>query len=475
MINRSFSQAESENQKKYTELVKKHTEELKKEAGRELYAFVLTLGCQQNESDSEKIMGMAIAMGYKKTNKPEKAGLIMVNTCAIREHAEQRALSFIGSYKKLKAENPYLIIGVCGCMVTQAHRSEELKHSYPYVDFVFGTSSLHRFPELLYEKIKENKRIFFETTDAEYLVAEGLPVCREDNRHAWVSIMYGCNNFCSYCIVPYVRGRERSREKEEIIKEVRELVAAGYKDITLLGQNVNSYGKDGEYGYDFADLLDEIADIDGDYLIRFMTSHPKDATHKLIDVMAKHKNIAPHFHLPLQSGSDRILKLMNRHYDNARYISTVEYLREKIPDIVITSDIIVGFPGETEEEFEETLDMLKKIRFDMIYSFIFSPRKGTPAYTMDGQIPQDIKSRRYNELLKVQGDISLSKNIPMTGTTVRVLCDGISKTDREMYSGRTAGNKIVFFEGNENDTGNFVNVRIDRAEAFSLFGTKVSQ
>lgn len=473
MINRVFSTEEMDEQRRSTRLVKEYNEALSRELGKELYVYVLTLGCQQNEADSEKIIGMAEAMGYVKTEDPERADLIMVNTCAVREHAESRALSFIGSFKKLKEANSALLIGVCGCMVSQDHRIEQIKRSYPYVDFVFGTSSLHRFPTLLYEKISKHKRVMFKTTEQDYLVAEGLPVSRQDTSHAWISIMYGCNNFCSYCIVPYVRGRERSREKDEIVKEFTELVARGYKDMTLLGQNVNSYGKDGEYGYDFADLIDELASIGGDHRIRFMTSHPKDATHKLIDVMAKHKNIAKHFHLPMQSGSDRILKLMNRHYDREKYLSTVRYMREKIPDITITSDIMVGFPGETEEDFNDTLDMLKTVEFDMIYSFIYSPRKGTPAAESRDQIPDEVKNRRYQELLALQGEISLSKNLPMVGGIYRVLCDGISKTDDSLYSGRTDGNKIVFFEAEPRDVGEFVDIKIERAEAFALFGRKV--
>ena len=440
---------------------------------RPLLAHVITLGCQQNESDSEKLEGMALEMGYGIAPSPEQADLILVNTCAIREHAEQRALSFVGNFKKLKAGNPYLIVGVCGCMTSQEHRLEELKHRYPYVDLVFGTASLHRLPQLLYRVLTEKKRVFFKCDDSEYLVAEGLPVRRADKTHAWVSVMYGCNNFCSYCIVPYVRGRERSRRREDIVCEVRELVADGYKDITLLGQNVNSYGKDGSYGYDFADLLSELASIDGDFYLRFMTSHPKDVTDKLIEVVTSNPKIAPHFHLPMQSGSDRILKAMNRHYDTAKYLSIVERLRAQAPDITITSDIIVGFPGETREEFDMTISMLERIRFDMIYSFIYSPRKGTPAAEMEDQIPRDEQNRRYARLLEIQQEISLSKNLPLIGETERVLCDGVSKNDPSMFSGRTPGNKIVFFAGDDSMTGEFVTVRIERAEAFALFGSVV--
>ena len=434
-------------------------------------AFVLTFGCQQNEADSEKLAGLCEAMGYRIVSAPEEADLIVVNTCAIREHAEQKALSIVGQYKHLKARNPDLIIAVCGCMVTQEHRKDDIKHRYPYVDFVFGTSSIHRFPQLLCDKIAHGKRIFCpEETD--YLVAEGLPIKRESDYRAWVSVMYGCNNFCSYCIVPYVRGRERSREMAPIVEEVRELVSKGYKDITLLGQNVNSYGKDSGYDYDFADLLSELDRLEGDFTLRFMTSHPKDADKKLIDVMASSRHVAHHFHLPLQSGSDRILKAMNRHYDRARYLEIVDYMREKMPDVTITSDIIVGFPGETEEDFEATLGILEQVGFDMLYSFIYSPRKGTPAAEME-QVEPKVKSARFDRLLALQNEIAKKKNQPLVGKVQRVLCDGVSKNNSDLYSGRTEGNKIAFFEGVSSDTGRFVDFVADRADAFAFYGKKI--
>ena len=433
--------------------------------------FVLTLGCQQNEADSEKLMGMAVAMGYEPVEDPALASLILVNTCAIREHAEKRALSLVGQYKHLKAKDPDLKIVMCGCMVVQEHRVDEIKHRYPYVDILLGTSSIHRLPVLLLEKLRRGKRIFC-PDESEYRVAEGLPIRRESNYRAWVSVMYGCNNFCSYCIVPYVRGRERSREKDAIIAEVRELVAKGYKDITLLGQNVNSYGKDREGGYDFADLLAELDRIDGDYCLQFMTSHPKDATRKLIDVMASSRHIAHRFHLPMQSGSDRILKAMNRRYDMEKYMGIVSYIREKMPDAVLTSDIIVGFPGESEEDFEGTMEALRKARFDMIFSFIYSPRKGTPAAEMEDQIPKAVQNERFERLLALQQGISLASNQPLVGQTIHVLCDGVSKNDDQKYSGRTEGGKIVFFDGPAM-AGQFLQVKIDRAEPFALYGNLV--
>lgn len=437
-------------------------------------AYILTFGCQQNVADSEKLSGMCERMGYVLTDRPDDADLIMVNTCAIREHAEQKALSIVGQYKHLKAKNPELVIGVCGCMVAQEHRRGELKRSYPYVDLVFGTTVLHRFPELLYQKLTEGRRLFCEEDELERPeMVEGVPVRRDSDYRAWVSIMYGCNNFCSYCIVPYVRGRERSRDKEEIISEVKDLVSRGYRDITLLGQNVNSYNKGSEDGYDFASLVRDLDAIEGDYVLRFMTSHPKDATVALMDAMASGKHLARHFHLPMQSGSDAILKKMNRHYDTERYLSIVDGLRERMPDITLTSDIIVGFPGETEEDFEATLDMLRRVRFDMLFSFIYSPRKGTPAEAMEDQIPDKVKNERFDRLLALQNEIAAEKNATMVGSTVRVLCDGVSKNNKDAYSGRTEGNKIVFFAGDDADTGKFVNIRIERAEPFALYGEKV--
>lgn len=464
-------QEEVDAQRRFVAQIRSENDRFAVDRGSRRRAFVLTFGCQQNEADSEKLMGMSEAMGYALTDRPEDADLILVNTCAIREHAELKALSIVGQYKHLKAKNPSLLIGVCGCMVTQEHRRDEIKHRYPYVDFVFGTSSIHRLPQLICEKLTRGKRVFCPEESA-YLVAEGLPIHRESGYRAWVSIMYGCNNFCSYCIVPYVRGRERSREMGAIVDEVRGLVADGYKDITLLGQNVNSYGKDSGYPYDFADLLAELDRIDGDYILRFMTSHPKDADRKLIDVMASSRHIARQFHLPMQSGSDKILRVMNRHYDTEKYLDTVRYMREKMPDVTLTSDIIVGFPGETEEDFEGTLSMLRTVGFDMLYSFIYSPRKGTPAAKMEEQIPHNVQSARFERLLTLQNQIGLEKNQQLVGKTVRVLCDGVSKNNAALYAGRTEGNKITFFEGTPEDTGRFIDFTVERADAYALYGKK---
>ena len=455
--------------------VRQRNEERTARTGHRPKAYVLTFGCQQNVADSEKISGMCLEMGYELCDDPGSAELIMVNTCAIREHAEQKALSIVGQYKHLKEKNPELIIGVCGCMVAQERRRGELKHSYPYVDLVFGTTVLHRFPSLLLRKMNTGRRLFCEEDELSCPdMVEGVPIHRESNYRAWVSVMYGCNNFCSYCIVPYVRGRERSRDRGEILKEVTELVLGGYRDITLLGQNVNSYNKNSPDGYDFAALLRDLDAVPGDYVLRFMTSHPKDATTALMDAMAEGRHVAKHFHLPLQSGSDRILKKMNRHYDTARYLSVVDELRRRMPDITLTSDIIVGFPGETEEDFEATLDILRRVRFDMLFSFIYSPRPTTPAADMADQVPGAVKNARFDRLLALQNEIALEKNQAMVGQTLRVLCDGVSKNNDALLSGRTEGNKIVFFPGEREDTGRFVRVRIDRAEPYALYGEKVN-
>ncbi len=453
----------------YTARVRAYIEDRTVACGRTPGVFVQTFGCQQNEADSEKLLGMAEAMGYRPVDTPEAAELILVNTCAIREHAEKKALSIIGQYKHLRAKNPALIIGVCGCMTAQEHRREELRHRYPYVTFTLGTASLHHFPRVLWDTIERERRLITADTEEDFTktVAEDAPVRRLSGYRAWVSIMYGCNNFCSYCIVPYVRGRERSRAPAAIIAEVKELVAAGYREITLLGQNVNSYGKGTDT--DFADLVRALDRIEGDWWLTFMTSHPKDASQKLIDVMAEGKHIAHRFHLPLQSGNDRVLAAMNRHYDMAKYMDIVRYMRERMPDIVLTSDIIVGFPGETEEEFEDTLKALSTIRFDMLYSFIYSPRKGTPAAERE-QLPDATKSARFDRLLATQNAIAAEKNAPACGTTVRVLCDGPSKTDPGIQSGRTEGGKIVFFSSDKDIRGRFAAIRIQKTEPFALWG-----
>ncbi len=437
--------------------------------GGDKYAHIMTYGCQQNEADSERIAGMLSQMGYIITKDKTIADIIIINTCAVREHAELKALSIAGELKHLKQKHPGLLVGIGGCMVSQEHRVEDVKHKYPYIDFVFGTSMLYRLPEIIFRKMSLGKRQFF-LDDSQGNIAEGIPVVRDSSFKAWVSIMYGCNNFCSYCIVPYVRGRERSRQPEDIISEIKTLASEGYKEITLLGQNVNSYGKDLDMDIDFADLLQMISDIPGEFILRFMTSHPKDATHKLIDVIASSTKIAKAFHLPLQSGSDRILKEMNRHYTRESYLELIDYMRSKIPDIAITSDIIVGFPGESEEDFEETLKILERVRYDNIYSFIYSKRKGTPAASMDCQIPEDVKSERMSRLIDKQMAISNEGNKKYLGSELTVLVECRSKTDSSKLTGRSEGNRLVHFEGDDSLIGRFIKVKITKADTFSLMG-----
>ncbi len=434
---------------------------------------IKTYGCQQNEADSEILAALCEKMGYVKAESEKDADLILINTCAVREHAELKALSQAGQYKKLKEQNKALLIGMCGCMVSQEHRQQDIKFKYPYVDFTVGTSMVYKLPEIILERLKGGRRRFYDNEN-DGVIAEGLPVKREGKEKAWVSIMYGCNNFCTYCVVPHVRGRERSRRKEDVLAEVAELANSGCRDITLLGQNVNSYGKD-LYGdeYTFADLLRDCNNIQGDFILRFMTSHPKDANKRLIDIMAECEKVAHNFHLPLQSGSDRILYRMNRKYSSESYLELLEYLRKKIPDVTVTSDIIVGFPGETEFDFSDTLAVLKKARLDMIYSFIYSPRKNTPAAMFDDQISDEVKSERFGRLLDLQNEISKEKNEKLVGSVLEIMCEGISKNDEAMYSGRTSGGKIVHFKASPEDIGKTLKIKIEKADTFQLFGVIV--
>ncbi len=432
-------------------------------------ACVFTLGCQQNEADSERMRGILKSLGYEITYKEDEADLLLVNTCAIREHAEKRALSIVGRYKHYKTKNPDLIIGVCGCMTAQEHRVEQFKHSYHYVDFVFGTGATHRLPEFVSNALNKGKRLFNMDPETPE-IAEGIPVVRESSYKAWVSIMYGCINFCTYCIVPYVRGRERSRKMADILEEIKQLAKEGYHDITLLGQNVNSYGKDLEGSPTIADLLNEIAKIDGDFLIHLMTSHPKDASDEMIEALKNNPHCANCFHLPLQSGSDAILKKMNRHYDKERYLSIIDKLRKDREDMVLTTDIIVGFPGETDEDFEKTIDIIKKVKYDSIFSFIYSRRKGTPADKMEEQVPDDIKHARYDRLCQVQNEIAHELNLKYMGKIVRVLVDGRSKNNESVYTSRTEGGKIVHFESDTDYTGQFIKLKITHTDTFALYG-----
>ena len=419
-------------------------------------ACVITYGCQQNVSDSERIKGMLKAIGYTVTDSIEEADFILFNTCAVRGHAEDRVYGNVGAVKRLKRENPNLIIAVCGCMAQQESVAERFKKSYPYVDMVFGTQVQHRLPEFIYRRMTGSPRIFELSLDNSDII-EGVPISRDGTFKGFLPIMYGCNNFCTYCIVPYVRGRERSRSADEVVAEARSMVAAGYKEIMLLGQNVNSYGKGNPDGVDFAELLRRINAIEGDFRIRFMTSHPKDCTVRLLDAMRDCEKVERHLHLPVQSGSDRILREMNRRYDSESYLKLIEAARERMPDIKFTSDIIVGFPGETYEDFLCTVALVKKVRYTALFTFIYSPREGTPAADLPDVVTREEKGRWFAELLRVQEKIAEENIKSEIGKTERVLCE---EEENGRVSGKTGGGIAVSFEGDPSLVGSFVNVEI---------------
>lgn len=425
-------------------------------------AAVVTFGCQQNVSDSEKLKGMLSCMGYTITEDTGNANFIIFNTCAVRGHAEDRVYGNIGKVKQLKRDKPTLISAVCGCMAQQQSVADKIRKSYPYIDLVFGTQVFHRLPEFIYKRLTGSKRIF-ELDLPNKDIVEDIPVKRDGTYKGWLPIMYGCNNFCTYCIVPYVRGRERSREPEKIIAEAREMIANGCKDITLLGQNVNSYGKGCSHGVTFAKLLRMINDIEGEFVIRFMTSHPKDCTIELLDTIKECKKVSRHLHLPFQSGSSRILKLMNRYYDRQSYLELIKAAKERIPDVSLTSDIIVGFPGETYEDFKETLSLVEEVGFSSLFTFIYSPRSGTPAANMPDPITREEKGRWFDELLKLQEKIAEENLKRYHGKTYRVLCDGVSDTEGYM-TGHTNGTAVIEFKGDESLLGKFINVRVDSTE-----------
>ena len=432
-------------------------------------AFVDTYGCQQNEADSERIRGYLDNMGFGFTDSEEQARIIVINTCAIREHAEQRVFGNVGALVHVKRRRPDTLICLCGCMAQRPQAARKIRESYRHVDLVFGPQALWKFPEMIHGLLTRRGRTF-SVEDEAGSIAEGIPVVRQDKIKAWVSIMYGCNNFCSYCIVPYVRGRERSRKPGDILAEVRQLAQEGYKDITLLGQNVNSYGKDLDEPIDFAGLLEQVNAIPGDFLIRFMTSHPKDATRKLFEAMARCEKVAPVLHLPFQAGNDRILKVMNRRHTRAEYLEKIKAVRALIPDIVLTSDVIVGFPGETTAEFEDTLRVLEAVRFDALFTFIFSPRPGTPAAEMDDPMPREEKLQNFNRLTALQDAISEEKHAAYIGKTVRCLLDGLSDDDRCNLTARTPGNRLVRVAGDPSALGQFRDVKITGANKWSLSG-----
>ena len=440
--------------------------------GRRPLAMVDTYGCQQNEADSEKLRGYLAMMGYGFTQDEFQADVIVVNTCAVREHAEMRVLGNVGALNHSKKARPGQIIAVCGCMVQQEHMAQKLKQSYPVVDLVFGPHELWRFPELLLQVMTRHKRVFA-TEKNDGVVAEGIPNKRDSGVKAWLSIMYGCNNFCSYCVVPYVRGRERSRRPEDVLAEAKELVAAGYKEITLLGQNVNSYGKDLGLDVDFSDLIRMINDIPGDFLIRFMTSHPKDATEKLFKTMAECEKCAHQLHLPVQAGNDRILKVMNRGYTSEKYLAQVALARSYMPDLVLTTDIIVGFPNESEEEFEDTIKLVEQVRYDAMFTFIYSKRVGTPAASMPDPYTREDKQRHFDRLTEVANRISGEKHKEYEGKTLRVLVDGETGRDEYNLSSRTNGGRLVHLKGDKALIGRFVDVKITASNTWALYGEVV--
>lgn len=464
-----IDEKEISEQKEYIKKIKEYTDNFRKEKGRAPLANTETYGCQQNENDTERIRGVLFEAGYEFCDVAEEADLVIYNTCAVRENAEQKVFGRIGILKHIKETRRDMIIGLCGCMVQQEHITKKIKKLHNHIDLIFGTHSLYRLPELLYGVIKNHKSVVM-IPDSDGAIAEDMPILRDAKDKAWVSIMYGCNNFCSYCIVPYVRGRERSRKPEAILSEIKELVARGCTEISLLGQNVNSYGKDLEEDVDFSDLLKMVNEVEGVKRIRFMTSHPKDFGDKLIETMARCDKVCHQLHLPFQAGSDKVLSDMNRRYTKEDYLKKIEKVKERIPDISLSTDVIVGFPTETNEDFLETLDVLRKVEYDNIFSFIYSRREGTPAAKMDFVLSEEEIHKNFNKLLEVQNEISLKKNKEYLGTVRTVLVDGVSKNNPEMLTGRTESAKAVNFKGDESLTGKYVKVKITEAHTWSLNG-----
>ncbi len=438
-----------------------------RENGRARRAYSHSFGCAQNVSDGEKLNALLRRMGYECAETPETADLVLFNTCAVRESAEDRVFGHIGALKPIKAANPQLLIVVCGCMAQRPEVAEKLKKSYPYVDIVFGTGAVHRLPTLIAERLRHRRRVFWDEPAG--TIVEGIGQERTDPVRASIAIMQGCNNYCTYCIVPYVRGREISRRPQDVVREAKELIGQGYRELLLLGQNVNSYGKGLEEPVNFTSLLREIDAIEGEYRIRFMTSHPKDCTHELIDAIAVGRHICRHIHLPVQSGSDGILRRMNRHYTIEQYLELIDYARSVMPDVTFSSDIIVGFPGETRADFEQTLELVKRVRYNALFTFIYSKRSGTPAAVMEDPVSDREKSAWFRELLAVQTEICTELNREFVGKTVRVLFDSTGKAPG-MIAGRTAGNIIVEVPAGTGRIGTFADVRITKAMNWAMAG-----
>ena len=451
-------------QREYTALVREIIEQRYSESPK---AFVHTYGCQGNVSDGERLEGMLEEMGYDLTDELEGADLVLYNTCAIREHAEDRVFGNVGALKPAKNANRDMKIVLCGCMMQQQWVVDKIKKSYPFVDIVFGIHVMHRLPEFLYLNLARGKKIR-EFPEHDGVIVEELPVHRDSEFKAWIPVMYGCNNFCSYCIVPYVRGRERSRDPEAIVEEAKLLVSQGYKEITLLGQNVNSYGKHPDYGCNFSELLRRLNDIEGDFIIRFMTSHPKDCTYELLDTMASCQKVAKHLHLPFQSGNNRVLSEMNRRYTREKYLDLLNYAYSVMPDLSVTSDVIVGFPGETYEEFLDTVSLVEEAKFTSMYTFIFSSRNGTKAASMPDPVSREEKGRWFRELLDTQEKIAAVRTSSMVGKTYRVLCESVSKGG--LIEGRTGGNIIIEFPADESVIGSFRDVKVTESLTWILRG-----
>lgn len=443
-----------------------------KEEMKELKYYIETWGCQMNEEDSEKLSGMLKSIGYSKTDDLKEAGIIIYNTCCVRENAENKVFGNLGELKHLKKKNPDLIIAICGCMMQQEGMADKILKKFPHVNIIFGTHNAFKFPEYLNRVKTEGiqvKEIFNKETE----IVEGIPVDRESSVKAFVTIMYGCNNFCTYCVVPYVRGRERSRKSEDIINEIKNLVSKGYKEITLLGQNVNSYGKGLEEDIDFAKLLRKVNEVEGLERVRFMSSHPKDLTKDVILAIKECDKICEQVHLPVQSGSNRILKKMNRNYTKESYLELIDLIKKEIPDVTLTTDIIVGFPGETEEDFLDTLDLVNKVEYDSAFTFIYSRRNNTPADMMLNQVPDEDKHHRFDRLVKAVNDSVIKKNKAYENKMVEVLVEGPSKNDESKFTGRTRNGKLVNFSGENVKAGDLVNVKVVRAQPFSLIGEVV--
>ena len=429
---------------------------------------IVTYGCQMNVHESEKIAGILAKLGYRETKETEEADIIVFNTCCIRENAENHAFGNIGALKKLKKRKPGLIIAVGGCMTQEKGKTEILEKKFPFIDIMFGTLNLEELGELIELKQKEKKRVI-KIREKEGEIVEGDEPLRTSYPNAWVNIMYGCDNFCSYCIVPYVRGRERSRKPENIVAEVERLVAEGYREITLLGQNVNSYGSDGRTGRTFAELLDAVASVEGDFRLRFMTSHPKDFNEDVVKVMEKHRKICRLVHLPVQSGSDSVLKAMNRRYTSAQYLEEIKMLRSRLPEAEVTTDIIVGFPGETEEDYLATEELVKKADFASAFTFVYSPRTGTKAAAMENQVPEEVQKDRIMRLVELVNSRTRKKSEKYVGTTAEILCEDYDEK-KGLYLGRDEFGRMGYFKSEENLVGQFVNLKITQANGISLYG-----